>query len=61
MYRKEIVYDYETHDYALYLDGELVGSASTYRDAESALDQLIFELVNRQFFSESNSDEQPAK
>ena len=27
MYRKEIVYDRETRDYAMYLDGELVGFA----------------------------------
>lgn len=44
MYRKEIVYDRETLDYAMYLDGELVGYARTYTEA---LDQLVFE---RQYF-----------
>lgn len=39
----EIVYDRETHDYAMYLDGELVGFARTYHDAEVTLDQLRLE------------------
>ena len=39
----EIVYDQETHDYAMYLDGELVGFARTYHDAEVTLDQLRLE------------------
>ena len=38
MYRKEIVYDRETHDYAMYLDGELVGFARTYHEAEVTLE-----------------------
>lgn len=46
MYRKEIVYDRETRDYRMYLDGELVGFARTYHEAEVVLDQLIFELVS---------------
>lgn len=45
MYRKEIVYDRDTHDYAMYLDGELVGFAHTYHEAEVTLDQLVFELM----------------
>jgi len=45
MFRKEIVYDRETRDYALYLDGELVGFASTYHDAEVKLDQMIYDLI----------------
>jgi hypothetical protein len=35
MYQKEIVYDRETHDYAMYLDGELVGFARTYTKPRS--------------------------
>ncbi len=43
--RKEIVYDRETRDYAMYLDGELVGFARTYHEGEVTLDQLVFELI----------------
>ena len=50
MYRKEIVYDKETGDFAMYLDGELVGFARTYHEAEITLDQLVFELMSGQFF-----------
>lgn len=45
MYRKEIVYDRETRDYAMYLDGELVGFAPTYHAAEVRLDELVFSLL----------------
>ncbi len=45
LYRKEIVYDRASHDYAMYLDGELVGFARTYHEAEVTLDQLVLELV----------------
>lgn len=50
MYRKEIVYDKETGDFAMYLDGELVGFARTYHEAEITLDQLVLELMSGQFF-----------
>lgn len=53
MYRKSIEYDRETHDYACYLDGELVGFARTYHEAEVMLDQLVFELLSGQYFRES--------
>lgn len=45
MYRKEIVYDRETHDYAMYLDGELVGFARTYAEAEATLNELVYEII----------------
>lgn len=45
-YRKEICYDRETRDYAMYLDGELVGYARSYHEAEITLDQLVFELLS---------------
>lgn len=51
MYRKEIVYERETRDYAMYLDGELVGFARTYHEAEVTLDQLVFELMSGQLFA----------
>jgi len=45
-YRKEIVYSRETRDFAMYLDGELVGFARTYYEAEITLDQLVYELLS---------------
>ena len=45
-YRKEIVFDRETRDFAMYLDGELVGYARTYHEAEITLDELVFELLS---------------
>jgi len=53
MYRKEIIFDRETRDYALYLDGELVGFARTYHEAEITLDQLVFELMSHTHFTEA--------
>lgn len=50
MYRKEIIYDRETRDYAIYLDGELMGFERTYHSAEVYLDQLVFELMVGQHF-----------
>jgi hypothetical protein len=47
MHQKEIVYDRETRDYAMYLDGELVGFARTYHEAEVTLDQLTFDLSSQ--------------
>lgn len=45
MYEKAIIYDVETRDFAYYLDGELMGFARTYQEAEVALDALILELL----------------
>lgn len=45
-YRKEIVYDRDAREYAMYLDGELVAFARSYHAAEIALDQLVFELLS---------------
>lgn len=45
-YRKEIVYSRETRDFAMYMDGELVGFARTYHEAEITLDQLVYELLS---------------
>ncbi len=52
VYQKEIAYDRETHDYAMYLDGELMGFARTYEAAERELDQLVFELLSGEYFRE---------
>ena len=53
MFKKEIVFDRETRDYAMYLDGELVGFARTYHEAEKTLDQLMFELLHSNYFHEA--------
>lgn len=50
MYRKAIVYSAETHDYAMYINDELVGFARTREEAEQTLDQLVFELMSGQHF-----------
>jgi hypothetical protein len=56
MYRKEIVYDRETRDFAMYLDSELVGFARTYHEAEVTLDQLVFELISGEFFRDAPTE-----
>jgi hypothetical protein len=53
VYRKQIVYDPETRDYKMILDGELVGFARNYHEAEVTLDQLVFELMTGQYFREA--------
>lgn len=41
-FEKEIVYDRETRDFAMYLDGELIGFARNFQEAEEMLDDLIY-------------------
>lgn len=53
MYEKAIIYDPETRDFAMYLDGELVGFARTYQEAEVTLDQLILELLSGNYVREA--------
>ena len=45
MGRKLIMYDRSTRDFVIYLDGELVGYARSYLEAEAVLDQLRMELL----------------
>lgn len=45
MGRKMIMYDRSTRDFAIYVDGELVGYARSYLEAEAVLDQLQMELL----------------
>lgn len=40
-YAREIVYSPETKDYAMYLNGELIGFARTHHDAEVTIDELV--------------------
>lgn len=48
-YQKEIIWDGETRDYAMYLSGELVGFARNHHEAEVTLDQLVYELLTHNF------------
>jgi hypothetical protein len=52
MYTKEIIYSVDTKDFACYLNSELVGFARTYQEAEIMLDELVFELLNNNYFRE---------
>ena len=49
MHRKNIMYSRNTQDFAIYLDGVLVGYARSYLEAEAALDQLMMELLRSGF------------
>jgi hypothetical protein len=51
-FRKEIRYDRVTKDYALYLDGALVGYAATYHDGERTLDELALAILTHQHTSQ---------
>lgn len=42
---KEIVYSREDRDYKMLLDGECIGFARTYHQAEVTLDQVMYELL----------------
>lgn len=42
---KEIVYDRTTRDYEMRIDGQCVGFASTYSEAERRLDELVYEML----------------
>jgi hypothetical protein len=45
MSRKLILYDRTTKDFAIYIDGELIGYARSYLEAEAVLDQLHMEIL----------------
>jgi hypothetical protein len=47
-FTREIVYDYEARDYALYLSGELIGFARTHDEGETTLNELVSELIRAQ-------------
>jgi hypothetical protein len=42
---KEIVFDRETRDYAMYYEGQLIGWARSYSDAEVILNAYVYELL----------------
>jgi len=43
---KVIIYDPQTEDHVMYLDGEVVGFARTAHEAETTLDQIVLELLS---------------
>ncbi len=45
MSRKLILYDRTTRDFAIYVDGKLIGYARSYLEAEAVLDQLHMEIL----------------
>lgn len=47
MPRRMIMYCRDTRDFAIYLDGELVGYAASYLEAEAVVDQLLLELLRQ--------------
>ena len=49
---RSINYDAASGDYAMRLDGELVGFARTHHEAEVTLDELVFELLSGQHFAD---------
>lgn len=42
---KVIKYDRHSHEYACYLNGEIVGYEKTYFDAERLLESLAYDLL----------------
>lgn len=48
MYKKEIKWDRETKDFAMYLDGTLVGYARSYLEGEITLNNLVHETLKHQ-------------
>jgi hypothetical protein len=44
-FRTFIVYDPETHDFAMFLNGDLIGFARTYQEAEVTLAALVCALL----------------
>lgn len=57
--RKEIKFDRETRDYAMYLDGELVGYARTYHEAEVELNRIVFEQLSHGVMLARPADAEP--
>ena len=45
MFSRNIMYSRQTQDFAIFLDGTLVGYAHSYLEAEAVLDQLVLELL----------------
>lgn len=46
-YRRLIVYDRKTGDFAMYLNGELVGYEASYVRADQLLKDLVYRLLSQ--------------
>src|SRR5262245_46614124 len=53
--QREIIYDRETRSYGMYLDGELVGFAHSYYDAETTLDELVYQALTQRPLTETEA------
>ena len=58
MYRKKIVSDRKTGDFAMSINDELVGYAANYVQAEATLNKLVYELLTK---DTTPASEQPAQ
>ncbi len=61
MYQKEIRYDIETRDYAMHLDGELIGFARTHLEAQITLDALVHELLSGRYADAARAEHAEAE
>lgn len=52
---KRITYDRATGDFQCWLDGEFIGYAPTYHDAEVKLNALIYDRLRRNVYAERNA------
>jgi hypothetical protein len=57
VYHKEIRYDTETRDYAMHLDGELIGFARTHQEAQITLDTLVHELLSGRYAGAASAEQ----
>lgn len=48
MYTKFIRYERSTKDFAMFLNGELIGYASTRQAAQEQLDRIVYDLLSHQ-------------
>ena len=53
--QRDIVYDRATRNYAMYLDGELIGFARTHGEGETTLDELVYAQVLSRPLSEAEA------
>jgi hypothetical protein len=47
MYKKMVIYDRKTKDFTCYLNGEIVGYATTYPLACALLNQKVYEILSK--------------
>jgi hypothetical protein len=43
--KREVLYDRETRDYALYLDGQIVGYARTRHEGDARLNAIVYQRM----------------